>query len=324
MPIAITLAAPGGADMLTPRDIEAVAPGVGEARIRQSTIGVNFVDIYFRNGLYPLPPGQTILGLEGAGTVEAIGPDVVDLAVGDRVAYTGFPLGGYAEVRTLPASRLIKIPDGISERVAGSTMLRGLTAHMLLRQVVPIKEGDWLLVHAAAGGVGQLVSRWARRLGAHVIGTVGSEAKITIAREAGAEAVLLHTAPDWMDEVRRIADGKGVHLAIDGIGGAMVERTLSTVRPFGIVASLGQPAGPIPPIDVAQLSTPRSIGIMRPSVLAYANDAQMYRRGAAELFAALADGLINPIGADYPLADVARAHADLEAGRTTGSVVLTV
>jgi NADPH2:quinone reductase len=323
MPIAITLAAAGGAETLILADIESTAPGAGEARIRQTTIGVNFVDIYFRNGLYPLPPGQTILGLEGAGTVEAIGPDVADLAVGDRVAYTGFPLGGYAEVRTLPASRLVKLPDSISERVAGSTMLRGLTAHMLLHKVVPIKAGDWLLVHAAAGGVGQLVSRWARRLGAHVIGTVGSEAKIAIAREAGAEAVLLHSGPDWMDEVRRIADGKGVHLAIDGIGAAMLAKTLSTVRPFGIVASLGQPAGPIPPVDVAQLSSPRSIGLMRPSVLAYANDAEMYRRGAAELFAALADGLINPIGAEYPLAKAAKAHADLEAGRTTGSVVLT-
>lgn len=323
MPIAITLAAPGAADLLTPENVEATAPGAGEVRIRQSTIGVNFVDIYFRQGFYPMPAGQTVLGLEGAGTVEAIGPGVAELEVGDRVAYAGFPLGGYAAVRTLPASRLVRLPDGISERVAGSTMLRGLTAHMLLHRAYPIKAGDWLLVHAAAGGVGQLVSRWARRLGAHVIGTVGSEAKIAIAREAGAEAVLLHGAPDWTDEVRRIADGKGVHLAIDGIGGAMVSKTLSTVRPFGIVASLGQPAGPIPPVDMAELSSPRSIGLMRPSVLAYANDADLYRHGADDLFAALADGLINPIGAEYPLEKAALAHADLEAGRTTGSVILT-
>lgn len=323
MSATITLATQGAADLLKPQNITIGAPAAGEVCIRQSTIGVNFVDIYFRNGLYPLPPGQTVLGLEGAGTVEAVGPDVATLAVGDRVAYAGFPLGGYAERRILPASRLVKLPDAVSERVAGSTMLRGLTAHMLLHRVYPIKTGDWLLVHAAAGGVGQLVSRWARRLGAHVIGTVGSEAKIAVAREAGVETVLLHTAPDWPDEVRRIADGKGVHLAIDGIGGTMLSKTLSTVRPFGIAASLGQPAGPIPPVDIAQLSSPRSIGLMRPSVLAYANDAGMYLQGAADLFAALSDGLINPIGAEYPLAEAALAHADLEAGRTTGSVILT-
>jgi NADPH2:quinone reductase len=251
-----------------------------------------------------------------------VGADVSELAIGDRVAYAGFPLGAYAEVRTMPASRLVRLPDAISERQAGSTMLRGLTAHMLLHKVYPIKAGDWLLVHAAAGGVGQIVSRWARRLGVHVIGTVGSEAKIAIARQAGAETVLLHSAANWTDEVRRLADGKGVHLAIDGIGGAMLAQTLATVRPFGIVASLGQAAGPIPAVDIAALSSPRSIGLMRPSVLAYANDATLYRQGAADLFAALADGLTNPIGAEYPLADAARAHADLEAGRTTGSVIL--
>lgn len=323
MPIAIILAAPGGPEMLKLETIAEVAPGTGEVRIRQSAIGVNFVDIYYRQGLYPRQPGQNILGLEGAGVVEAVGPDVYDLQVGDRVAYTGRPLGGYAETRTLPASRLVKLPDGVSERVAGSSMLRGLTAHMLLHKTYPLQAGDWVLVHAAAGGVGQLATRWARRLGAHVIGTVGSPAKAAIALEAGAEEVLLHTSEDWMEETRRIADGKGVHLAIDGIGGAMLAKTLTTVRPFGIAASLGQPAGPIPPIRVEELSA-RTIGLARPSVLAYANDPELYRRGASALLAELQDGLINPIGAEYPLAEAAKAHTDLEAGRTTGSVILTV
>jgi NADPH2:quinone reductase len=194
---------------------------------------------------------------------------------------------------------------------------------MLLHKTYPLQAGDWVLVHAAAGGVGQLATRWARRIGAHVIGTVGSAAKASIALDAGVDAVLLHSSDDWMEEARRIADGKGVHLAIDGIGGAMLAKTLTTARPFGVVASLGQPAGPIPPVRVEELSA-RTTGLARPSVLAYANDPDLYRRGAAALLAELQDGLINPIGAEYALLDAAKAHADLEAGRTTGSVVLTV
>ncbi len=324
MPIAITLSGPGGPEVLKPEEFPVAAPNSGEARIRQTTIGVNFVDIYYRSGLYPLPPSPVILGLEGAGTVEAVGADVGGLGIGDRVAYAGHPLGAYAEARNLPASRLVRLPDGVSERVAGSTMLRGLTAHMLLHKVYPLRIGEWVLVHAAAGGLGQLVTRWARRLGGRVIGTVGSKAKETPAREAGAEAVLLHTASDWVDEVRRIADGKGVHLAVDGIGGTMLSQTLAAVRPFGMVASLGQPAGPIPPIRVEELGFTRSIALMRPSVMAYANDPDLYRRGTADLMTALQDGLINQIGAEYPLREAARAHADLESGRTTGSVILTI
>jgi NADPH2:quinone reductase len=203
-------------------------------------------------------------------------------------------------------------------------MLRGLTAHMLLHKVRAVTPGDWILVHAAAGGIGQVVTRWAKRLGAKVIGTVGSEGKIAQAKAAGADEVLLHAVPTWTDHVREIADGTGVHLAIDGIGGSMLAQTLRVVRPFGIVASLGQPAGPIPPVKVEDLGNARSIALMRPSVIAYANDPELYRRGAADLLAALQDGLVNPIGAEYGLQDAARAHADLEGGQTTGSVILTM
>jgi NADPH:quinone reductase len=323
MPIAITLTRPGVPDVLTPEDIVVAAPKSGEVRIRQEVIGVNFVDIYFRNGLYPLPAYPAVLGLEGAGFVEAVGPETAGLRPGDRVAYAGYPLGGYAEVRVLPAARLVRLPDHVSLRVAGSTMLRGLTAHMLLHKTHPLRAGDWVLVHAAAGGLGQLVTRWARRLGGRVIGTVGSQTKAHIAREAGAEAVLLHSASDWVEQVRRIADGKGVHLAVDGIGGSMLAQTLGAVRPFGVVASLGQPAGPIPAVRVEELSSPRAIALSRPSVLAYVNDPEFYRQGSAALLAALEDGLTNTIGAEYPLREAASAHADLEAGRTTGSVILT-
>ena len=322
MPIAVAMIGPGGPEMLQPIDVPVPDPGPSEVSIRQTVIGVNFVDIYYRSGLYPIAALPTVLGFEGAGTVDAIGDGVMRLHTGDRVAYTGMPMGAYAEIRVLPEARLIKLPEAITERVAGSTMLRGLTAHMLLHKVYTVRPGNWVLIHAAAGGLGQIATRWAKRLGANVIGTVGSEAKIAQAQAAGADEVLLHTLPTWADKARAITDGEGVHRAVDGIGGAMLSQTLGTVRPFGIVASLGQPAGPIPPVRVEDLGFARSIALMRPSSMAYANDPELYRRGSADLLAALQDGLINPIGAEYELRNAAKAHADLEAGRTTGSVIL--
>ena len=243
MPIAIAMNGAGAPDVLHAIHIPVAEPAPGEVRIRQSAIGVNFVDIYFRTGLYPLSTFPAVLGFEGAGTIEAIGPDVVNLRPGDRVAYAGVPMGAYAEVRVLPQSRLVKLPDSIPDRVAGSTMLRGLTAHMLLHEVRAVRPGDWILIHAAAGGLGQLATRWAKRLGAHVIGTVGSEIKIAQAKAAGADEVLLHNQEKWVEQARALSEGRGVHLAVDGIGGAMLAHTLGAVRPFGIVASLGQPAG---------------------------------------------------------------------------------
>lgn len=324
MSVCIVMNAPGGPNVLHAVETDAPEPGPDEVRIRQSVVGVNFVDIYYRTGLYSLPQYPAVLGFEGAGVVEAVGPGVTSIAIGDRVAYHGMPLGAYAEVRTLPVGRVVKLPENVSERVAGSTMLRGLTAHMLLHKVHAVRSGEWILVHAAAGGLGQLVTRWAKRLGANVVGTVGSAPKIDQALAAGADEVLLHGDADWPERAVGIAEGKGVHLAIDGIGGAMLARTLGTVRPFGIVASLGQPAGPIPPVRVEDLGFARSIGLVRPSSIAYASNPDLYRRSADDLLAALGDGLINPIGAEYALRDANRAHSDLEAGRTTGSVILTV
>jgi len=322
--VAIAIAAPGGPEALHEREVVLPAPGPTEALIRQRYAGVNFVDVYFRSGLYKLPAYPAALGVEGAGVVEAVGESVADLAVGDRVAYVGHPLGGYAVRRVLPASRLIRLPDAIDLRTAAASMARGLTAHMLLHKVAILAPGDWLLVHAAAGGVGQLVTRWARRLGLRVVGTVGSPAKLEIARAAGAEAVFLHRDPDWVEAVRRVADGKGVQLAIDGIGGDTFGRTLDAARPFGVVASLGTAGGAAPPVALEALGYPRAIAVARPSVLAYANDPELYRDGARALFAAFADGLTAAVGAEYPLREAARAHADLEAGRTTGSVVLAI
>ncbi|TXN64034.1 quinone oxidoreductase [Methylobacterium sp. WL18] len=324
MTAAMMMAGPGAPDVLTATEIDIGEPGAGEVRIRQSVIGVNFVDIYFRTGLYPIAAYLAVLGFEAAGTVEAVGPRVVSVGPGDRVAYHGTPMGAYAEARILPSERLVRLPATLPDRLMGGTMLRGLTAHMLLHKVRAVGPGDWILVHAAAGGLGQIVTRWAKRLGAHVIGTVGSEGKRALALEAGADAVLLHGADDWAERTRALADGQGVHLAIDGIGGGMLARTFAAVRPFGLVANLGQPAGPIPPVRVETLGGGRPVALMRPSVMAYANDPDLYRRGAADLIAALEAGLINPIGAAYDLRDAARAHADLKGGRTTGSVILTV
>ncbi len=324
MPAAIIITQPGGPEVLRTTDIAIKAPGPDEVQIRHEVIGVNFVDIYYRSGLYPQSSSPAIPGFEGGGIVTATGINVRAFAQGDRVAYTGNPMGAYAEIRNIPASRLVRIPMNIDIRTAGSSMLRGLTAHMLLHKVRNVREGDWILVHSAAGGLGQLVTRWATMKGARVIGTTGSAAKVKTAQAAGAKEVLLHTDAAWADKAREISDSRGVHLAVDGIGGTMLSTTLSVVRPFGTVASLGQPAGPIPPVRVEELGFARSIALMRPSSMAYADDAELYAQGARDLISALQNGLINPVGAEYPLTHAAEAHADLEAGRTTGSVILTV
>ena len=259
MSVAMAMTRTGAPQVLQAIDIKVGSPGPLEVLVSQSVIGVNFVDTYFRSGLYPVETLPAILGFEAAGVVVDVGKQVSHLQPGDRVAYTGGALGAYTESRLLPESRLVKLPDKVSFEAAGSTMLRGLTAHMLLHKVHPTQCGDWILVHAAAGGLGQIVTRWAKRLGANVIGTVGSVEKAAIARQAGADFVLLHPDGDWAEEAVRLSDGKGVHLAIDGIGGNMLNQSLSVVRPFGVVASIGQPAGPIPPVRVEDLGFARSI-----------------------------------------------------------------
>lgn len=321
MPLVIEMTATGEADVLRPVERAPTEPGQGEARIRHEAIGVNFIDVYQRRGLYPMPL-PAVIGVEGAGVVESVGPGVTGLAPGQRVVYAGAPVGAYASVRTLPASRLVSLPDAIPARLAAASFLRGLTVQMLYTAVRPIQAGDAVLVHSGAGGLGRLLLRWGRRLGATMIATVGSAAKAAVAETAGAHHVLLHSDPDWPAEVRRLAGGRGVTLACDGIGGAMLARTFECVRPFGVVASLGQPAGPIPPVPVEALGPARSIGLFRPSVMGYSGDGTRYPGAAAEVLAILADEPADAVGAEYPLAEAARAHADLEAGRTTGGIVL--
>jgi NADPH2:quinone reductase len=310
----------GGPEVLRLADLALTAPGPGEVQLRQTAIGVNFVDTYHRSGLYPLPSLPAVLGVEAAGVVEAVGDGVTGFTRGDRVGYAGLPAGSYAEARNMPATRLLKLPEAISPRLAAASLLRGLTVQMLLHRVFPMQPGQTVLIHAAAGGVGLILTQWAKRLGATTIGTVGSEDKAQLARAHGLDHAILYRQTDFVAAVRDLTHGQGVNFAVDGIGGNTLAKTISTVRPFGVIASIGQAGGPIPPMDVHSL---RCVSLARPSVLAYVSDITAYRNAATSLFAVLADGLKIDIGADYPLAAAAQAHAALEAGKTTGSILLT-
>ena len=312
---------PGGIDQLEVADIEIQPPAAAEVRIRQTAIGVNFVDIYQRTGLYPMPPAN-IPGVEGVGVVTAVGADVTSLCVGDRIAYAGAPVGAYAAERNLPAWRAIKLPDALSDEAVASSFVKGITGHMLLDRVYPVGSRTTLLVHSAAGGLGQLLTRWASHRGATVIGTVGSEAKAGIARKAGAQHVIVGRDADFAQAVADLTGRRGVDVAYDGVGGATLAKTLACVRPFGVVASIGQAAGPIPPVDVADLGPRRSLSLARPSVMAYMNETEAYRSAAEAVLAGIESGILRVSGRSYPLSEAARAHADLEAGRTSGALYL--
>ncbi len=317
----VRLKAPGGAEQLELAQVDLPPPCADEVQLRQTAIGVNFIDIYQRIGLYPLP-AAAIPGVEAVGVVAAVGADVRGLSVGDRIAYAGAPVGAYASDRNLPAWRAVRLPDELSDEVVAASFVKGITAHMLLRRIFPVETGTKVLVHAAAGGLGQLLTRWAARLGATVIGTVGSETKAAIAQAAGAHDVIVGRDVDFPRTVSELTDGRGVDVAYDGVGGTTLRKTLACVRPFGVVASIGQAAGSIPPLDVEELGPRHSLIFARPSVMAYMNDAADYRAAADTVLAALASGELNGAGTAYRLRDVAQAHADLEAGRTSGALYL--
>ena len=317
----IRLKAPGGADQLEFVSVELPSPAPTEIRLRQTAIGVNFIDIYQRLGLYPLP-GAKIPGVEGVGIVAAVGAEVTSLKVGDRIAYAGAPVGAYASERNLPAWRAVKLPAATDDAVVASAFVKGITAHMLLDRIYPVGPGATILVHSAAGGLGQLLTRWASHLGATVIATVGSEAKAELARAAGARHVIVGRDTDLAAAVAEFTDKRGVDVAYDGVGGATLAKTLACVRPFGVVASIGQAGGPIPPLDVEDLGPRRSLMLARPSVMAYMNDAGAYRNAAIAVLDALQSGILKSDGRAYRLSDAAQAHADLEAGRTSGALYL--
>ena len=316
----VCVKAPGGAENLELAEIQLAAPAADEIRLRQTAIGVNFIDIYQRSGLYPLPGG--IPGVEAVGVVTAVGAEVTNVAVGDRIAYAGAPVGAYASERNLPAWRAVKLPPALSDESVASVFVKGITAFMLLNRVYPVQAGTMMLVHSAAGGLGQVLTRWASRRGATVIGTVGSDAKAELARAAGAHHVIVGRDADFARAVARLTDGRGVDVAYDGVGGTTLAKTLACVRPFGVVASTGQSGGPIPKLDVEELGPRRSLSLARPSVMAFMNEREDYRRAAAAVLAALAEHELVGIGVAYSLAEAAMAHLDLESGRSRGALYL--
>ncbi|CAO3434651.1 quinone oxidoreductase family protein [Azospirillum endophyticum] len=319
----IQMTAPGGIEVLRPARLDLPTPAAGEIRLRHEAAGVNFVDIYHRTGLYPLPAYPATLGVEAAGVVEAVGPGVSGLAVGDRVAWAGLPAGGYAEARLLAADHALRLPDGVEPVTAASLLLRGITVHMLLDRVCPVGPGSTILVHAAAGGLGLLLTQWAKSLGATVIGTVGSAAKAEVARVHGLDHAILYREEDFVAAVRDLTGGRGVDAAVDGIGGDTLRRTFDAVRPFGMVASVGQAGGPVSPIELSELGPRRSLCLARPSVFGYMADPATYRKAAGEVLARAAGGLSAGPVTCLPLDEAAEAHRALEGRGTSGALVLT-
>jgi NADPH2:quinone reductase len=322
MPLAIRLHATGGPEVLRLEDIEPAAPSAGEVQLRHTAIGLNFIDVYDRTGLYPMKlPG--VLGREAAGVVMAVGKKVKGLRVGDRVAYVLPTPGAYSALRNVPADRLVKLPKGVKDETAAALMLKGLTAHYLLRRTYRVKKGDSVLVHAAAGGVGLLLSQWARALGARVIGIVGSEAKAQLAKAHGCHHVLISGRDDVVASVKRLTKGAGVHVVYDSVGKDTFFESLDALRPLGMMVSYGNASGPPPAISPLELSKRGSLYLTRPSLFAYIAARVDLDAAARELFAIVkARKLRVRIGQRYPLAEAAQAHRDLEARRTTGSTVL--
>lgn len=319
---ALQLAQPGRNGTLKAINWPPRAPGEGELRIRHDCVGVNFIDSYFRTGVYPLAD-PAIPGVEGVGIIEAIGAGVSGMSVGQRVAYCAQP-GGFATTRLLPAWRALALPDEIVSESAAASMMRGMTAHMLLGHVYPVQEGSLVLVHASAGGLGGVLTQWAKALGANVIGTVSTPEKAAISRGYGADHVIVGRDADLVSEVSALTGGRGVDFAIDGVGGERLRQTMACVRADGTVASIGQAAGPIPDFSVAEFSPRRVLRFARPSVMAFAADPDAYRLAGEAVIAMILRGVSVPPEETYPLAEAAAALAALESGRGTGAKILTV
>ena len=319
---AIRIHQTGGPDVLCWAAVDVPALAAGEARVRQHAVGLNYIDTYHRTGLYPLPLPAGI-GLEAAGVVEAIGEGVTEVKVGDRVAYAGGPVGAYAEVRNLPAHRLLPLPETISFESGAAMMLQGLTAAYLLRRTYCVQPGDTVLIHAAAGGVGLLACQWAKVLGATVIGTVGSAAKGELARANGCDHVIDYSREDFAQRVREITGGEGVPVVYDGVGKDTFMGSLDSLRPRGVMVSYGNASGPVPPVDLLLLSQKGSLFITRPTLMHYtAQRADLVVLGKA-LFDVVGSGQVKvAVNQTYALKNAAQAHRDLEARKTTGSTVL--
>ena len=319
---AIRIHETGGPDVLTWEDVDVARPGPDQVRIRQSAVGLNYIDVYLRTGLYPLPELPAVIGMEGAGVVEETGAEVTEFKPGDRVCYP-MNVGGYAGERLIDAGRVVHLPDGIEDTQAAAMMLKGMTAHYLLRRTYRVQPGDPVLVYAAAGGVGLILCQWAKHLGATVIGCVGSAEKAALARAHGCDHAILYDQESVPERVREITGGEGVAVAYDAVGKATFEASLDSLRPFGVMVSFGAASGPVEPFSPAILASKGSLYVTRPTLATHTATRKLLLEGAEALFDVVLAGHVKiEIGQTYPLEKAAQAHRDLEARKTTGSTVL--
>jgi NADPH:quinone reductase len=321
MVMAIRIHETGGPEVLRWEEVEVGHPDPGEARVRHTAVGLNFIDVYHRAGLYALPL-PVVLGSEGAGVVEEVGPGVTDVKPGDRVAYAGV-VGSYSQVRLIMADRLVRLPAEIGDRAAAAMMLKGMTAQYLLRRTCPVQRGDAILIHAAAGGVGLIACQWAKHLGATVIGTVSTEAKAQLARGHGCDHPIVTSRESFVARVREITGGRGVRVVYDSVGKDTFEGSLDCLQPLGMMVSYGNSSGPVAPISPLVLSAKGSLFLTRPTLMTYTARREDLLATAADLFKVVRSGAVKvEIHRTYPLEEAAQAHRDLEARRTTGSTVL--
>ena len=321
MPYAIRIHETGGPEKMRWEEVGVETPGPGQVLVRNTAIGLNFIDTYHRSGMYPITL-PAILGMEGAGIVETVGPKVSGVKAGERVAYAQ-PIGSYGELVLRPADRLVKIPAGVDDKTAAAMMLKGMTAQYLLRRTYKVKSGDRILVHAAAGGVGQILCQWGKHLGATVIGTVGSDEKATLAKKAGCKYVIVTAREKIPERVKEITKGAGVPVVYDGIGKDTFMDSLDCLAPLGLMVSYGSASGAVPPFDIQVLSRKGSLFLTRPTLMTYTASREDLLKSAAELFSVVKKGAVKiTINQIYALRDAAQAHRDLESRRTTGCTVL--
>ncbi len=321
---AIQIHEQGGPEVLRWEDVETGAPGSGQVRLKHAAVGLNYIDVYHRNGTYPLEL-PTAIGLEACGVVEEVGDGVSDLKVGDRVAYAGGPIGAYAEERLMPAERLVKVPDGVDDQTAAAMMLQGMTVQYLLRRTYKVQKGDTVLFHAAAGGVGTIACQWLKHLGATVIGTVGNDEKAALAKAHGCDHAVVYTRENFVERVKEITDGKGVPVVYDSVGKDTFMDSLDCLSPHGLLAMFGTASGPVPPFDLNVLAGKGSLFVTRPTLMTYVASRQDLVATATELFEVVGSGAVKiEVNQTYPLAEAEQAHRDLEARKTTGSTVLTI
>lgn len=323
MPKAIRVHQTGGPDAMQWEDVEVGAPGPGEIRIRHEAVGLNYIDVYFRTGLYPAPSLPFSPGMEGAGVVEAVGEGVESLAVGDRIAYAAPPVGSYCEERLMPAEKVVKTPAEIESRQAAAMMLQGMTVEYLLRRTHAVRAGDTILFHAAAGGVGLIACQWAKHLGATVIGTVGSDEKAELARAHGCDHPIVYTRENFTERVMELTNGAGVPVVYDAVGRDTFEGSLDCLRPRGMLVSFGQSSGKIDPFDVGVLSAKGSLYVTRPTLMTYTASRADLESSAQALFEVVGSGAVRiTVNQTFPLSEAANAHRALESRQTTGSTLL--